>query len=50
MHGVCDCDDWDDHCATRSPWIRTSYGPPAPAPMAEPIPAPSKLPDGKKGL
>jgi hypothetical protein len=46
-HGVCDCDS-EDHCSSRSPWIRTNAG--LAAPVAEPIAPPAKLPDGKKDL
>jgi hypothetical protein len=43
-HGICDCED-DDHCSSRSPWIRGNG-----MPAAESMPAPEalKLPDGKK--
>ena len=52
-HGICDC-EYDDYCTSRSPWIRVSASQPiqsAPTiPSSEPIPAPAKLPDVKKGL
>ena len=44
-HGICDC-EYDDHCASRSPWIRPMA--PAPESIPAPEPAPMKLPDGKK--
>jgi hypothetical protein len=44
-HGVCDC-VIEDHCSSRSPWIRnmTAAGP------VEMVQPPAKLPDGKKDL
>ena len=48
-HGICD-NEYDDHCSTRSPWIRTSMTP-AQAPISsESLTPPAKLPDGKKAL
>jgi hypothetical protein len=45
-HGICDC-DYDDHCASRSPWIRTGML----ATPVEAVPAPAKeMPSGPKGL
>ena len=44
-HGICDC-EVDDHCSTRSPWVR--YALPISS-SSEVIPNPPlKLPDGKK--
>ena len=45
-HGICDC-EYDDYCASRSPWVRHGGVMPVGIPVAptEPIPAPSKLPD-----
>ena len=37
-HGICDC-ELDDHCSSRSPWIRYS---PALDPPVETAPAPAK--------
>jgi hypothetical protein len=46
MHGICDCEQ-DDHCASRSPWIRYN----TPAVPVETIPPPVKeLPSAPKGL
>lgn len=42
-HGVCDC-DVDNHCYTRSPWLRQT----PPTMESEPIESPAKLPEGKK--
>ena len=42
-HGVCDC-VIDDHCSSRSPWIRLG------GPVPESIPAPMVLPEVKNKL
>jgi hypothetical protein len=46
-HGVCDC-EMDDHCSSRSPWIRNAS--PASPPAAEVVQPPANLPDGNKNL
>jgi hypothetical protein len=48
-HGICDC-EYDDYCASRSPWMRGNVmvAPPGGVAPAERVPAPSKLPDVKK--
>lgn len=53
-HGICDCDH-DDHCSSRSPWVRHGHAAPVthvvPAPVGETVPvAPKVLPDGKLKL
>ena len=50
QHGICDC-DIDDHCLTRSPWVRyapVALGIPVQPLPVEPLPVPPKeLPKGK---
>jgi hypothetical protein len=46
MHGICDC-EYEDYCSSRAPWIRMG-GHITTSPIAEPVPPPAKLPDGKK--
>ena len=49
-HGMCDC-EYDDHCATRSPWMRYSGPSTSLAAPVEGIPAAAHaMPEGKKGL
>jgi hypothetical protein len=47
-HGICDC-DLDDHCTSRSPWVRTNtMAAPVQTAPVEKVAPPQKLPDVKK--
>ena len=47
-HGICDC-EYDDYCASRSPWVRGNVmAAPVQTTTGEKIAPPAKLPDVKK--